>query len=152
VVPRRAGDRGALEAGCLPGLLPGGRDSADASSRDEVAAVWGELPAGAGRDVDAILRAGAAGEIALVVGALDVRDLPDPALALEALENAPFVVSLEIAESAATERADVVLPVAPVVEKAGSYLDWGGASGRSTRRSSPAARCPTCACCTASPR
>ena len=29
-VPRRAGDRGAVEAGCLPTLLPGGRPAADA--------------------------------------------------------------------------------------------------------------------------
>ncbi|MGN8565534.1 UNVERIFIED_CONTAM: hypothetical protein LJA28_08775, partial [Campylobacter jejuni] len=29
-VPRRAGDRGAVEAGCLPGLLPGGRPLEDA--------------------------------------------------------------------------------------------------------------------------
>ena len=28
-VPRRAGERGALEAGALPGLLPGGRPIAD---------------------------------------------------------------------------------------------------------------------------
>ena len=29
-VPRRAGDRGAVEAGCLPTLLPGGRPASDA--------------------------------------------------------------------------------------------------------------------------
>src|SRR4029079_7874817 len=32
-VPRRAGDRGALEAGCLPHLLPGGRPAPVASAR-----------------------------------------------------------------------------------------------------------------------
>ncbi|MDQ1705417.1 MAG: NADH-quinone oxidoreductase subunit [Frankiaceae bacterium] len=126
--PRRAGGRGAVEAGCLPGLLPGGRPAADAAARAEVAAVWGDvtLEGGTGRDADAILRAAAAGEIALVVGAVDPSDFPDPALALEALENAPYIVSLELRESAVTERADVVFPVAPAVEKAGSYLDWEG--------------------------
>ena len=40
-VPRRAGERGALEAGCLPNLLPGGRPVADAAARVDVAAAWG---------------------------------------------------------------------------------------------------------------
>jgi NADH-quinone oxidoreductase subunit G len=127
-VPRRAGDRGAVEAGCLPNLLPGGRPLADAQARSELAGVWhvDDLPEQPGRSTDDILRAAAAGEIALVVGAVDIRDLPDPALALEALENAPFVVSLELRESPVTDRADVVFPVAPAVEKSGSYLDWEG--------------------------
>src|SRR5437763_1053934 len=127
-LPRRAGHRGAVEAGCLPNLLAGGRPLADADARSELASQWGvdALPEGAGRNTDEILRRAAAGEIALVLGGVDVRDLPDPALALEALENAPFVVSLELRESPVTDRADVVLPVAPAVEKAGSYLDWEG--------------------------
>jgi NADH-quinone oxidoreductase subunit G len=127
-VPRRAGDRGAVESGCLPGVLPGGRPLGDPAARAEVAAAWGadDLPAEPGRDADAILRAAAAGDLALVVGSVDPSDFPDPVLALEALTNAPFVVSLEIRDSAVTDRADVVLPVAPAVEKAGSYLDWEG--------------------------
>src|SRR5581483_2548628 len=51
---------------------------------------------------------------------------PDPELALQAIENAPFVLSLELRETPVTDRADVVLPVAPVVEKSGSYVDWEG--------------------------
>ena len=126
-VPRRAGDRGAVEAGCLPGLLPGGRPAADETARREIAAVWGDAgPAGPGRDADAILRAAAAGEVALVVGGIDPTDFADPQLVLDALENAPFVVSLELRESAVADRADVVFPVAPAVEKSGSYLDWEG--------------------------
>ena len=31
-VPRRAGDRGAVEAGCLPNLLPGGRPVTDTAA------------------------------------------------------------------------------------------------------------------------
>jgi NADH-quinone oxidoreductase subunit G len=127
-VPRRAGDRGAVEAGCLPNLLAGGRPLTDGQARTELSAAWevDALPDQPGRSTDEILRAAAAGEIALVVGAVDIRDLPDPALAIQALENAPFVISLELRESPVTDRADVVLPVAPAVEKAGSYLDWEG--------------------------
>ena len=53
-VPRRAGDRGALETGCLPTLLPGGRPVADASARVDAATTWGvdHLPETPGRDGD----------------------------------------------------------------------------------------------------
>ncbi|MDQ1617760.1 MAG: NADH-quinone oxidoreductase subunit [Actinomycetota bacterium] len=128
-VPRRAGERGALEAGALPGLLAGGRPVADASARADVAAAWGvaSLPQEAGRSTSAILDAVHTGDVrALVVGGVDPYDLPDPAAALAAIDAARFVVSLELRESAVTERADVVLPAAPAVEKAGTYLDWEG--------------------------
>jgi NADH-quinone oxidoreductase subunit G len=126
-IPRRAGDRGAIEAGCLPGLLPGGRPILDASAREQLAGLWGaSVPSGPGREGDAILAGAAAGDIALVVAGVDPGDLADPELALLALEKAPFVVSLEIRESAVTDRADVVFPVSPVVEKSGSFLDWEG--------------------------
>lgn len=128
-VPRRAGDRGALEVGCLPTLLPGGRPVADASARVDLAAAWGvdALPADAGRDASAILAAAAAGELGgLVVGGVDPGDLPDPALAAEALEKVGFVVSLEVRESAVTRVADVVLPVAPPSEKSGTFVNWEG--------------------------
>jgi NADH-quinone oxidoreductase subunit G len=128
-VPRRAGEWGALAAGCLPNLLPGGRPVTDRAAREQVAAHWNTdtLPAAAGRDTTAILSAAAAGELrALVIGGVDPADLPDPAAALAAIEAAPFVVSLELRESSVTELADVVFPVAPVVEKAGSFINWEG--------------------------
>ncbi|WP_020662894.1 NADH-quinone oxidoreductase subunit G [Amycolatopsis benzoatilytica] len=127
-IPRRAGDRGALETGCVPTLLPGGRAVADAAARAEVEKLWGaELPAEPGRDTTGILEAAANGELdALVVGGVDPNDLPDPDLARRALDSAGFVVSLELRAGEVTERADVVLPIAPSVEKAGSYLNWEG--------------------------
>ncbi len=129
-IPRRAGDRGAVEAGALPSLLPGGRPVADASARVDVQTVWGVegLPAEPGRDGTAILAAAAAGELAaLVVGGVDPNDLADPAAALAALDAVPFLVSLEIRSSAVTERADVVFPVASVTAKpSGTFIDWEG--------------------------
>src|SRR5215203_4618296 len=127
-VPRRAGERGAVEAGALPTLLPGGRGVGDAAARADVAALWGaELPATPGRDLTGILTAVRDGALpGLLVGGVDPRDLPDPALAESALASASFVVSLEMFPSAVTEWADVVLPVAAAPEKAGSYLDWEG--------------------------
>ncbi|AKH84191.1 NADH-quinone oxidoreductase subunit G [Streptomyces sp. CNQ-509] len=128
-VPRRAGERGAIEAGALPGMLPGGRSGTDTEARRETAAAWGlaELPTGAGRDTGRILDAAAAGDIgALLVGGVEVTDLPDPEKAREALDRAAFVVSLEQRPSEVTERADVVFPVAAVAEKQGTYLNWEG--------------------------
>ena len=128
-VPRRAGERGAVEAGALPNLLPGGRPVGDAGARIDVSAVWDVpgLPVRPGRDTAGIVAAGAAGDLgALVVGGVDPADLPDPESALAALRRTPFVVSLELRASAVTEHADVVLPVAPVQEKAGTFVDWEG--------------------------
>ncbi|TQN41293.1 NADH dehydrogenase subunit G [Blastococcus colisei] len=127
-VPRRAGERGAVEAGALPTLLPGGRGVGDPAARAEVGALWGaELPATPGRDLTGILTAVRDGELpGLLVGGVDPCDLPDPALAETALASASFVVSLELFPSVVTEWADVVLPVAAAPEKAGTYLDWEG--------------------------
>ena len=128
-IPRRAGDRGAVEAGALPGLLLGGRPVGDSSAREQTAAAWNttDLPTAAGRDTTAILEAARAGELgALLIGGVELADLPDPDAALAAVEAAPFVVSLELRESAVTELADVVFPVAPVVEKGGSFVNWEG--------------------------
>ncbi|BBY17043.1 NADH-quinone oxidoreductase subunit G [Mycolicibacterium litorale] len=128
-VPRRAGERGAVEAGALPTLLPGGRPVADASARAQLAAAWhtDRLPDTPGRDTGAILDAARSGALgALVCGGVDVTDLPDPDAALAALAAVPFVVSLELRESDVTRSADVVFPVAPVAEKGGAFLDWEG--------------------------
>jgi NADH-quinone oxidoreductase subunit G len=128
-VPRRAGERGAVEAGALPALLPGGRPVTDAGARAQVAAAWGvpDLPATPGRDTTGILTAVTHGQLkGLLVGGVDPADLPDPRLAEAALADADFVVSLEMLPSAVTEHADVVLPVAAASEKAGAYLDWEG--------------------------
>ncbi|MDQ6873760.1 MAG: NADH-quinone oxidoreductase subunit G [Actinomycetota bacterium] len=128
-VPRRAGERGAVEAGALPTLLPGGRLVSDQDSRTHMAGVWGvaELPAEPGRDLTAILTSVVDGRLAgLLVGGVDTGDLPDPALAARALAAAGFVVSLEMLPTAVTAAADVVLPIAPPVEKAGTYVDWEG--------------------------
>ena len=127
-IPRRAGERGAVDAGALPTLLPGGRLVTDENARREVAASWGTtLPQTPGRDADAILTAARDGALsALVVGAVDPADCPDPWLALDALDKVGFLVSLELRRSPVTDRADVVLPVAAAVEKAGTFLDWEG--------------------------
>jgi NADH-quinone oxidoreductase subunit G len=109
-VPRRAGERGALEAGALPNLMPGGRPSGQP-----------------GRDTAGIVAAAENGSLAaLLVGGVEIADLPDPHAARRALAAAPFVVSLELRHSEVTKHADVVFPVASVAEKSGTFLNWEG--------------------------
>jgi NADH-quinone oxidoreductase subunit G len=131
-VPRRAGERGAIEAGALPGLLPVGRPVISPQARAEVARAWNKatLPTTPGRDTAGILAAAERGDLgALVIAGVDPADLPDPAAALRALEATPFIVSLEQRASAVTDRADVVFPVAVVAEKAGTFVNWEGRGG-----------------------
>jgi len=127
-IPRRAGERGALEAGALGSLLPGGRPVSDAAARVDIAAAWGvaALPTELGRTTTEIISGLASNQLdAIVVGGVDAQDLLNSRAALDALKKS-FVVSLEIAPSSITEVADVVLPVAAITEKSGSFLNWEG--------------------------
>jgi NADH-quinone oxidoreductase subunit G len=128
-VPRRAGDRGALETGCLPNLLPGGRPVTDPAARVDAATAWGVagLPDQPGRDADAIVAAVATGVLGgLVVGGVDPDDTADPAAFRAALDAARFVIALEQRETDVTRVADVVFPVAPVTDKPGTFVTWEG--------------------------
>jgi NADH-quinone oxidoreductase subunit G len=127
-IPRRAGERGALAAGAIGNLLPGGRPVADAAARVDIASLWNvdSLPSEIGRGTDQIISAVNSGEIsALLVGGVDPVDGPNPDATVAALKKA-FVVSLEIANSEVTKYADVILPVAAITEKSGSFLNWEG--------------------------
>ncbi len=128
-VPRRAGDRGAVEMGCLPGLLPGGRPVADPAARVDAATTWGveALPAGEGRDADQIVAGLLAGALGgLVIGGVDPDDTADPETMRAAIEAAGFVVALELRETDVTRCADVVFPVAPASDKSGIFVTWEG--------------------------
>jgi NADH-quinone oxidoreductase subunit G len=142
-VPRRAGERGALDAGALAGVLPGGRPLADPGARAEVASAWGvaadALPNRPGRDLleilDQLTRQAATDDTdepqpgridALVMGGWQAGDLPDPEGVLAALRAAGFVVQLTLHEADITATADVVFPVKADAERAGSYTDWEG--------------------------
>ncbi len=121
-VPRRAGDTGAISAGATPNLLPGHRLISDAAARVDVAAAWGvnSLPAENGLAVNEII---SGDTTSVLVGGVDPFDISaDAKLSL----SKKFVVSLEIRESDITDIAQVVLPVAAVVEKSGSFMDWQG--------------------------
>jgi len=123
-IPRRAGERGALEAGAISNLLPGARPVSDSAARVDLQAAWGvsSLPSNPGLDSDEIVKEVEKGNIgALLVGGVDPLDIsPD----YQAIMEKAFIVSLEIRQSAVTQIADVVLPVAAVVEKSGTFINW----------------------------
>lgn len=96
-IPRRAGDRGALDAGLLP---INGRNTS------EIVAATGTAIKG------------------LVVGGVSPEDVDGDLMS--AIANAEFVVSLETRHTDITAEADVVLPVAVVTEKAGTFRNWEG--------------------------
>ena len=130
-IPRRAGERGAVEVGALPNLLPGARPVTESSARSEVGAIWGvngsEIPSKPGRNHAEIIQAAINGELkALVIAGLDVLDAPDPQALGQAINSVDFVVTLGIQENSLTRYANVSLPVAPVTEKSGTFINWEG--------------------------
>jgi NADH-quinone oxidoreductase subunit G len=121
-VPRRAGERGAIAAGAMPNSLPGNRLVNDAAARVDIATAWAvdSLLTATGLNTEEIINSDLQ---AVVVGGVDPMDIsPDAKLKL----SKKFIVSLEIRQSDITEIASVVLPVAAVVEKSGSFMDWQG--------------------------
>ena len=96
-IPRRAGDRGALDAGLLP---------IEGRNTSEIVAATGSAIKG------------------LVVGGVSPEDVDGDLMG--AIEKAQFVVSLETRHTDVTAEADVVLPVAVVTEKAGTFRNWEG--------------------------
>ena len=127
-VPRRAGERGAVEAGLLPNLLPGGRLLSDATDRAAVAAEWNvqQLPTTIGLDQKGMVQAANAAKLdAFLVAGVDVTDVAYHDDFKAALAKT-FVVSLEPHYSSVTDYADVILPVGVITEREGSFVDWEG--------------------------
>ncbi|HEU5322338.1 MAG TPA: molybdopterin-dependent oxidoreductase, partial [Methylomirabilota bacterium] len=105
---RGSNPRGVLEAGLLPGWLPGARPA----------------PAG-GLDAGGILAEAASGRLQalLCAGADPAVDFPDQQLAREALAVVPFLVVQELYPTATAQAADVVLPAAGFDEKDGVVMN-----------------------------
>jgi NADH-quinone oxidoreductase subunit G len=123
-IPRRAGEKGAIAAGALPNLLPGNRAITDASARVDIATAWNidSLPSEVGMSSNEIINSDLQ---AVLIGGVDPMDISADAKIKLAKK---FVVSLEIRQSDITDIASVVLPVAAVVEKSGSFMDWQGSA------------------------
>jgi NADH-quinone oxidoreductase subunit G len=132
-VTRRANDRGALVAGVHPSLLPGGRRFGVADERNEVENLWGPIIVGdEGRNWWGILEACAERDIDVLflVGVDPLRDFPDAALAIRALQNVDRVVVQSLELGTLEPFADAFLPAAAFLEKDGHVTTWEGRNQR----------------------
>jgi NADH-quinone oxidoreductase subunit G len=121
--------RGAEAMGVLPGYFPGFAPITDATARQNVAAAWNGrgLSAEAGLSTGEMLKAAAEGQIKVLFlfGANLLNTYPDRKLVEAALEKA-FVVTADIFLNETAAAADVVLPVASISEKTGTYTALDG--------------------------
>jgi NADH-quinone oxidoreductase subunit G len=126
-IPRRAGEVGAVTAGCLPSLLPGGRLVSDGAARVDTGSAWGvdSLPSEPGLDVNGMLVAASDETLkALVVAGAEIGDFADPVSARDAFEHVGFLVSIENRLSDISACADVVFPAALLEEQSGTFYNW----------------------------
>ena len=123
---RRGNVHGALDMGLAPGVLPG-RATLD-GGREALADVWPMVPASAGLDTDAMLRAAADGglDVLVLLGADPVQDAPDRDLARRALEAVGTVIAVDCFLTGSVEAADVVLPAAGYAEVDGTTTNLEG--------------------------
>ena len=129
-VLRRGNVRGALEAGCAPGLLPGRRTLA--SPTEALLGSWERVPTERGLDARGILEAAADGHINCLVllGADPLSDVPDRDLARRALIGARRVIAVDAHRSPSTAYADVVLAASAYGEKSGTTTNLEGRVSR----------------------
>jgi NADH-quinone oxidoreductase subunit G len=127
-VPRRAGDRGALDVGARPYLLPGGRSVTDAAARAELAEAWGAtLPDTPGLSAPAMVAAAAAGELGvLLLAGVDLIRDHGPRETAEAALAGAFVIAVDHEVNETTRHADVLLPAVVHAEATGTLTDWEG--------------------------
>ncbi len=124
-VPRRPGSRGAVEAGLLPGSLPGGRPLA---TPGPVADVWNRVPSAPGKDAASVFADAIDGTIKVIwlIGVDPVADFVDADLARRALESVQTVIASDLMPTESVRRADIVFPAAAPTERVGSFTSWEG--------------------------
>lgn len=123
-IPRRSGEYNAILAGCLPSLLPGGNNI---SIESNIYNKWDIKNIHKGNDINNIFKKIHNNEInSLLIGGVDIEDYPLSKYAYDALNNVKHIVSLEIFHSKITDIANVVLPVATVADKSGTFVNWEG--------------------------
>ncbi|MCL1600766.1 MAG: NADH-quinone oxidoreductase subunit NuoG [Actinomycetia bacterium] len=115
---------GALDMGLAPNLLPGRVSTGDADAVALLEDNWGPIPEGPGKGTMEMLASLVDGDLKAIVlaGSDPVRDCPDPQTAIDALENAEFVVAFDAFVTDSSRRADVILPAAV----------WGEVDGTAT--------------------
>jgi len=118
--------QGVCDMGCLPDLLPGYQDVAEAGARERFSRHWGvEVPAKPGKTLMKMLRAVEKGGVrAFVVMGVDLlASLPDYTRMEKALRNLDLLVVLDIIKNETAGIADMTLPVASIMEREGTITN-----------------------------
>lgn len=134
-------EQGAVDVGCVPDWLPGHRSVTSACARDHVADECGYSPPSVPGASEQDLLADCGDDVAgaLVVGENPAISKRDPAWITDHLDALDTLVVHELIPSETTEHADVVLPVAAGVEKAGTVTNLDRQVQRLFSLSSPPA-------------
>jgi NADH-quinone oxidoreductase subunit G len=135
---RRGNVHGAMDAGLVPGFLPG-RVTLDAGRAWFTEAWGGQLPAAKGLDTHGILEAAAAGriEVLLILGSDPVADFPDNDLARRAIAGVKKVIAIGAFLTGTSRGSEVVLPPTLAGEKSGSVTNLEGRVQRVSRKVAP---------------
>ena len=137
---RRGNLMGALEAGLAPGLVPGRVRLEDVGHDAPLARAWPRLPATAGLDAAAILRAAARGDIdvLVLVGSDPLNDFVNRDLAYRGLRGAALVVAVDLfVNDSASLAAGIVLPAAGPTECDGTFTNLEGRVSVMSRKVTP---------------
>jgi NADH-quinone oxidoreductase subunit G len=132
---RRGNVHGAMDAGLVPGFLPG-RVTLDAG-REWFAEAWGgPLPATKGLDTQGILEAAAAGkiEVLFILGSDPVADFPDADLARRAIAGVKHVIAIGGFLTGTSRGSAVVLPPTLAGERSGTLTNLEGRVQRVSRK------------------
>jgi NADH-quinone oxidoreductase subunit G len=137
---RRGNVMGALEAGLSPELLPGRVRLDGVEDGGSLVEAWPRLPAAAGLDAAAVLRAAARGDIDVLVlaGADPLNDFIDRDLAYRGLRGAGLVAAVDLfLNDSASLAAGVVLPAAGPTECDGTFTNLEGRVSLMSRKVTP---------------
>jgi len=118
-------EQGSTDAGCVPDRLPGHQPVTDPAARGRVATEWGiEPPETPGKNASELLAA-FGGEIrgAVIVGENPAISKRESAWIRRRLDGLDLLVVCDISPSETSRHADVVLPVAAGLEKAGTFTN-----------------------------
>ncbi|MFZ5787733.1 MAG: molybdopterin-dependent oxidoreductase, partial [Acidobacteriota bacterium] len=129
VLGEKADAQGVVDAGLHPALLPGGVSLADDAERGAWGALWGtQVPAGPGWSAREALERAAAGEVGVLylVGRDPVDAWSRSFSVRPAIEGARTVVVQDAFLTETARAADVVLPVAILIERSGSLVGADG--------------------------
>jgi predicted molibdopterin-dependent oxidoreductase YjgC len=124
---RRGNVHGAMEAGLVPGFLPG-RVTLDAGREWFTDAWGGSLPASKGLDARGILEAAAAGkvEVLIILGSDPAADFPDADLARRGIAGVKHMIAIGAFLTGTSRGSEVVLPPTLAGEKSGTITNLEG--------------------------